>query len=378
MADLVDNVVGQLRLDASSPAQHQVAAFLRDRIESGRLPPGSRLPSLRRLADLWDIPFPTVQRGLKPLIDDKLLIPMIGRGTRVRAPKVELTCVGVYDTNAVELHTEMAFGRALTVALRGLLKTSGLDTRMFVDLRSRQEKDTPHPEVVRACERGDIQSLIMLGASQGIVRWVEKLPVPTTFLSESRPDGVTTEGAQFMDAAVRELARQGCRSVGLIAPITANTRCAVPHAASLPAFLNAASGLKLKTHASWIQTRASETPAVFSHEQYGYERFMRLWRPTPHPDGLVVFDDVTARGVVSAILERGVRVPDELRLVFHRNKEIPFHCPVRATFLELSVRECAAAIIEHMRRQFHDRVGERVVVPFRFSSGRRVSEHGTK
>ena len=61
----------------------QVAAILRDRIDSGEL--GPRLPSHQQLANELDVSPMTVQRALKVLKDEGLLSSQPGRGTFIRS-----------------------------------------------------------------------------------------------------------------------------------------------------------------------------------------------------------------------------------------------------------------------------------------------------
>jgi DNA-binding LacI/PurR family transcriptional regulator len=75
----------------------------------------------------------------------------------------------------------------------------------------------------------------------------------------------------------------------------------------------------------------------------------RLWAQPERPDGLVVFPDSIASGAIHALLALGVKVPDDLRLVLHRNRGVPLLCPLPATFLEADPDEMAAVLVRQVR-----------------------------
>ena len=56
-------------------------------------------------------------------------------------------------------------------------------------------------------------------------------------------------------------------------------------------------------------------------ERFGYESMKTLWSPGPRPDGLFIFSHSAVRGSLTALLEIGVNIPEELKLVAHGNIE---------------------------------------------------------
>lgn len=62
----------------------QVARDLRAEIESGDLPPGSRLPNEHELAEIYGVARVTVRSALASLAREGLIVVTRGRGTYVR------------------------------------------------------------------------------------------------------------------------------------------------------------------------------------------------------------------------------------------------------------------------------------------------------
>lgn len=65
------------------PPYRQVAAVLRERIESGELAPRQRLPSIARLVQEYGIARTTAAKALKVLVDEGLAEVVPGWGTYV-------------------------------------------------------------------------------------------------------------------------------------------------------------------------------------------------------------------------------------------------------------------------------------------------------
>jgi GntR family transcriptional regulator len=77
------------RLIAAAPLYLQIAEGLLDRIESGELAPGDRLPPERELSEMLGVNRLTLRRALRTLESQGLLTRKQGKGTYVAAPKIE-------------------------------------------------------------------------------------------------------------------------------------------------------------------------------------------------------------------------------------------------------------------------------------------------
>lgn len=65
------------------PPWRQLAGLLRGQIESGELPPGTMLPSIVKLAQEHGLATNTVQKALRALKDEGLIVTVAGYGTFV-------------------------------------------------------------------------------------------------------------------------------------------------------------------------------------------------------------------------------------------------------------------------------------------------------
>lgn len=65
----------------------QVAEHITERIESGSLAPGARLPAERDMAVQYGVAYETIRRAAEVLRERGLIITLMGRGTYVARPE---------------------------------------------------------------------------------------------------------------------------------------------------------------------------------------------------------------------------------------------------------------------------------------------------
>ena len=106
------------------------------------------------------------------------------------------------------------------------------------------------------------------------------------------------------------------------------------------------SNLVLKKEWSRLPKRGLDSQEF---ERTGYKQFQALWKSSERPEGLIVFPDVMVRGVITAMLEIGVAVPDDLKLVLHRNEGISYINPFPASYIVSSPHNVAMMLIEQLR-----------------------------
>jgi GntR family transcriptional regulator / MocR family aminotransferase len=104
-ADWADLLDWRLSDQAAVPIYQQVAHFVRDNITSGLIPPGSRLPSSRHLAERLKVSRNTIITAYSQLLADGYIVGQIGSGTFVAPDAVDRV-----DPNSVP--SQAAVGRS--------------------------------------------------------------------------------------------------------------------------------------------------------------------------------------------------------------------------------------------------------------------------
>lgn len=70
-------------MPTAQPPFRRIAADIAEKIKSGELPPGAKLPSTHEIADAYDVSMGTAYRALSLLHERDLIIGQPGRGTYV-------------------------------------------------------------------------------------------------------------------------------------------------------------------------------------------------------------------------------------------------------------------------------------------------------
>jgi DNA-binding LacI/PurR family transcriptional regulator len=344
----------------NAPPGRRIRERVRELIRSGALAPGEKIPSTRELAALWQTHVPTVHAALTALVQEGLLVRVHGSGTYVRKRAERLTSVGIYNPANALAASSSAFLRAVYTALHEILRRSKIDVAAWADPRPNDEQSEPWEPVLTAARNREVQGVIMLAADPPRQKWSTRLPVATSHLGAEEPTSVGFDERQLAELSLRSLARQGCTSVGLISAFNPGHEDFYRH------FSDVARDLSLEVRNEWIRIPAGDCGGDLQ-ERFGYEAFRSFWRQPQHPSGLVVVPDSVARGVITGLLEESVRVPEELKLVIHRNAEVDLLCPLPVTFVDSSCREVAAALVEQVRKQFRGEPCAPVRVPYRIA-----------
>jgi len=351
--------------------EDQVGEVIREKVISGEFAAGEKIPSSREIAASLDTNSFTVLKALRDLQSEGLLISYPRRGIFVQKREEKLTCVGVYNGTSAK---ESLYAHAVQEALTDELQKAGIEMDVWINSRPRELRGEPWELLVKAAERRRFQAFIGIGIKMSEIEWQQKLPVPVAFLGAppSFRNNVTTDFRQFVEASLQELAGQGCRSVGFLAPLIGVEGGCYPDGSHdiffdmLEHFMDVATDLGLTVKNDWMRVyNLADFDPVQDQEQFGHEEFLKLWSAPEKPEGLVVFPDTVARGLLLALREKQVRVPEELKLVLHKNESLGLFCPMPVTFMVSSERETAQALIEQVQKQFRGESCEPISLPFK-------------
>jgi DNA-binding LacI/PurR family transcriptional regulator len=84
-------------------------------------------------------------------------------------------------------------------------------------------------------------------------------------------------------------------------------------------------------------------------DQGGYHAFEYLWGGSRRPRGLILTDDVVARGAMTAIVGRKVRVPDDLQICVWCNRHSPIVFPESWMTWQFDVRQFSRQAVSYIR-----------------------------
>jgi len=352
------------------PRHLQVTDRLRELILGGSVAPGDVLPTIHQLAKQFDTSYFTVQSALTPLVEEGLIERRRRVGTIVKHNPAVLTCAGVYCGNGLLDEWAFAFCRELCRQIRQQLDEQHVQTLLYADMRSHNRQNVPLPELTDAIRTCRIQALFVPLCDGVSFPWLTRFPVATSFANSRQPPGrMCFDGGQMLRLVLGRLHDLGCKRIGVINSIRAPRDTHDESFRFCQAFVAAAAELGMETRDSWVITPTGD---VGQHESCGYASFRNLWGQSERPDGLFVYPDTSARGAMTAALELGVRVPDDLKMVFHHNTGVDWVCPLAVDWVETDMARWAAEMIKEVLLQ---KAGK-PVVPVVLEYEMRISDVG--
>lgn len=331
-------------------------------IVAGKLAPGAEIPSTRRLAALWTVDVATVHAALSDLVKERLVIRRHGKGTFVAQKIKRLHRVGLYVNMTSLSDPTKWFVRSVLVEIQKHLMAQGIDVQAWMDPRPKKDRKTVWTDLEASARRKEIQGLILLDCDSDILKWAQALPIPLAGITPLKlPFAVNCDWSQLFELGMRRLAAQGCRSLGLI---TVHPMVAA-YENYYKQLLEMAEHYNLKIKNSWIRIPPdSAGVGGFELARYGYREFHALWDQSSRPDGLIIEPDIVVEGAMMAMLQRGVSVPDDIKIVFHRNGSHEYLCPFPATQVITSEKDYATALVEQIERQVAGEVCESTSISY--------------
>ena len=331
-----------IRIDDEDAAHRQITTQLRALILDGQLKLGTRLPGLRELAEQIGTNYFTVQAALTPLVGEGLIERRPRHGTVVIRNSLQFTSVGIYFGAEIS-QDGSSFYPGLYDCLFKKLQAAGIEARLFIDSRRLEQQGETCPHILKAIQNHEIQGVLggMLLPEHN--QWLNELPVPVSLMTTAHfANSVKSDNRQMVRAALRQLADRGCKTVEMLPHrrfhgVEYGRIC---EEEALAAGVELLDGME-QTAWDFYPTKAD----------YGYQVFKNRWHAGKHPDALMVYPDPFIPGVITAILEAGIHVPEELKLIFSGNRELPMHCPLSVDWLMASISEMADAMIGQLQAQ---------------------------
>jgi DNA-binding LacI/PurR family transcriptional regulator len=236
-------------------------------------------------------------------------------------------------------------------------REKGIEMIPVINTSSVNQKRLRPPEVTQAMKDQAVDGIIGMLLFESMTEWMDRDGIPYAVLSANNRNDVVPDYFGMIDIAFSRLAELGCKSVGLMLPSSLTNASLLEH------MQLESEKLGIKVNYEWIIVSRQ------SQEISGYNHFLSLWDLPVRPDGLVIFPDITARGVVSAVVEKRVQVPKELKLVLHRNAENPYVVPVPCDWLENSVEPLAEALFRKLEAQWSGQAPTNDQIAFRLVKG---------
>ena len=330
----------------SATIHEQLVEILRKEIRT-KYKVGDQIESLSQLAKRFGISPLTARIAVVTLTEEGLIERRPGSGCYV-IDRRQGKPVGVYVAFDVFQPQVSFFFRQLTGQLRAELEQQGLRVQFYVETTMPGAETNEHClEFVEDIKAGRLAGAAVIGLWP--MPWwtgpVEKSQIPVVgikFNDEPLPSyqhAVVLNYPAMVADAIRHILKSGRRRIAILGWQSGRNglQWFDDHAPVARQLLDA-EGVSLRPE--WI--RGDLHPNMIGA---GWEEFREIWSVhVEKPDALVVCDDILFRDVIPAIMELGIRVPEELLVVTHANKGSNIVCPFPVVRLEYDPDRVAKAM----------------------------------
>jgi DNA-binding LacI/PurR family transcriptional regulator len=303
----------------TTPLYQQIAADIREKIASGELAVGARLEPNRDLVNRYDVSVVTVNKALTLLVSEGLIYTRVGRGTFVaQMPQTAHAAFSGGGTDAgllgfVLRDLSSPYFSLIAYAAQERADAAGYGLVFASSSRGLDNEE----QQIRRLRRLGVDGLIIasmrrLYRTNEPIQELQREGVPFVMVSFTEGDDVPFIGTDLERTgylAARHLLSTGRKRIGYVS----DQRGSSPGELRKRGYRQA-----LAKHGQRVRPEFEfEYPLVGESQDYwsGYAIGERVAALPQRPDAMFVFNDLGAIGFEDALLDRGIRVPEEIAVV---------------------------------------------------------------
>ncbi len=310
-----------------------VTSFIRRRIDSGKWPPGSMIPAEKDLCSMLNASRVTIRRGIDSLVEGKILDRVKGSGTYVRSWATSGDIAVLLPSEPLLSPSGWTYQAMLSEAEK-FVSAAGSRAHLALGYGTHSTE--------YASTRGVVDTLLRAGVGGAVCLNFDPRPFKDTIMARRLPT-VALLGADvgwrhtvifdYMSlarTAAEELKRRGLTEVTVMS-------------FKLPEFDLDREVRDVFSDAS--KYLGSQLDVEFLEVPYSldgastYECFKRMWSARKRPRTVFFFDEFICDPATRAILELGIKVPDELSILTHSSLGRNFIFPVPLTRVCFDLRD---------------------------------------
>ncbi|MDD2708808.1 MAG: GntR family transcriptional regulator [Verrucomicrobiae bacterium] len=349
-----------LSIQTAQPVHTQIEQFLRREILVGKLGAGERLPPTGVLARQWRVDHTAIQKAMTNLVVEGLIDRKPRRGTFVKAA-ADRAVIGILMGPDLSDESSLFF-RALSKAIQREMMARA-EPRWICRVYDGLNEPRGKADFQRSFPCQHLVHDLRSYAFRGIIKVNDRfsgqlnaeiarteLPV-VRFGSNLKRSDVVMDFSSFCREAAVFAARHGARKLVYLRTFEPGDDYSLD-LRGLDEAIRQSSLAPCEIH----ELRDVSPDSLL--EQMAYEKTLRLlenWQSSAGgngwPDALLVSDDIAARGVALALVSRGIKVPERLRLVIMANQGIAHHYGIPVDRYEFSLAAAARALIDALWRR---------------------------
>lgn len=335
-----------MRIDhaEATPLYQQVAADIRRRIISGEMPIGTQLPPHRELATRYGVSGITINKALAGLVSEGVLYSRVGRGTFVALRPPPRRASPDRTIGFVLRDLSSPFFSLVAHAAQQRADELGCGL-LFSSSSNRLDREE---EQIQRFRDLHISGLIIVSMSRTYrisvaIQRLQDEGVPYVMVSYTHGEEVPFIGLDLDRAgyvATEHLIRAGRRRIAYVGDRFGSILYEVRGGGYRRAL--AEHGLPSSRELEYEYPFEGE----WNDYRSGYAVGEQIAAADERPDAMFVFNDLGALGVMDALLERGVRVPDDIAIVGLDDIELAARARVPLTTVRQPTDRIGAAAVD--------------------------------
>jgi GntR family transcriptional regulator, arabinose operon transcriptional repressor len=344
------------------PKYVQLADRLRTQMNKGVLKPGDQLPTFAQMQTEFGLGQATLERTYAILEDEKLIIRHPGRGTFVAPPRAtpQHYTVGIL----IQLfRVEHPYNIHLLQGMREAAERAGVEIMLL------------HENSAVSWEK--IDGALIVDLDETMLTLPQSMPRAGIFgASDSMPRASVDDYEAARDL-VRHLVSLGHRRIAFL---LMNYRKTGLTGERLRGYMDALKEAELTLPASCKRTLREPGESMQRYNDLGYNKMREWFREGWGELGctaIVTQNDETALGVMKAVVDEGLSVPDDLSVTGFDGTEIADYYRPRLTTVTVPLEDIGAAamdlLLEQIRNPNH-KATHREVKPVKLPARLRIAD----
>ncbi len=313
----------------------QIVSYFEGEIMEGRLKPGARLPATTELSKMFNVNPDTVQQSLKQLADRGFVSRTPGRGTFIRKGISSRTLALIFK-HSLFIDEEISFYSSYLNDLVVLGEKEHWNLRFFLVSENLNPEDASGEkgfvDLKKAINDGEVRAVVEFCSNPSVQDYLRnECPVPVSF------SDVTVDMPGFLRRGLDYLRDRGYRKVAVLTAGYPELQ------AVLKSYRQQHGEMELSLYRS----------DKADHRE-GYQLIRQVYAKEA-PEALLITNDRVFTGAWYYLLEKGIRVPQDLAVLTHTNKgrEPMSHVPL--TRLEIDPMDFAREIYHEITAKIEGR-----------------------
>ncbi len=332
-----------------TPLYQQVANAIRSDIESGKLALGGQLSSHKELSRKYEVSLITIKRALNELIHEGVLYSRTGKGTFVHDRAQTKHSLGTKTIGLVLRDLHSPFFSKIVQSVEEYASRMGYNLLLSNSSQQIEKEEN----LIRHFHNIGVNGLIIASMTHEytaphFLRQIQQNNYPFVAVSYIKDPDICFVGTDHERGgyiATKHLLSLGFRLIGYVNGEEGNIVGELRKSGYLSA-LNEEGISPLGQFLFRLKNRGEE------HDyQSGYEigeQFVKLER---RPEAMFVYNDLAALGFEQAVLDRGLRVPDDVAIVGFDGIERGQYAKVPLTTIQQPFDKIGSIAVENLIRK---------------------------